>query len=83
MELRPVQLPGDFASVSIVELLRRGSWAFVPAGTVESLIALGRVVEFPAGHTVYAEADTEALAVVVLGLLRVYMHASDGRQVTV
>jgi CRP/FNR family transcriptional regulator, cyclic AMP receptor protein len=55
----------------------------VPAGIIESVISRGRVVEFPAGHTVYAEADAEALAVVMLGLLRVYMHAADGRQVTV
>jgi len=32
---------------------------------------------------VYAEAAAERLAVVLQGLLRVYMHASDGRQVTV
>jgi CRP-like cAMP-binding protein len=32
---------------------------------------------------VYIEADAEKLAVVLEGLLRVYMHASDGRQVTV
>jgi CRP/FNR family cyclic AMP-dependent transcriptional regulator len=69
--------------VGVVSLLRRGCWASLPAGTVESLIDGGRVTEFPAGHTVYAEADTERLAVVVRGLLRVYMHASDGRQVTV
>jgi CRP/FNR family transcriptional regulator len=55
----------------------------LPIATVESLIEGGRVTEFPAGRTVYAEADAEALAVVLRGLLRVYMHASDGRQVTV
>ena len=54
-----------------------------PTGTIESLIAGGRVVEFPSGQTVYAEADTERVAVIMRGLLRVYMHAGDGRQVTV
>jgi CRP/FNR family cyclic AMP-dependent transcriptional regulator len=83
MALRSIQRPGDFTSASIAELLRRGSWSSVPADIIESLISRGRIIEFPVGHTVYAEADTEALAVVVLGLLRVYMHASDGRQVTV
>ncbi|HEU4617385.1 MAG TPA: Crp/Fnr family transcriptional regulator [Gammaproteobacteria bacterium] len=67
----------------IVELLRGGCWAAVPAATIESLIAGGRVLEFPSGHTVYAEADAEELAVVLQGLLRVYMHTGDGRQVTV
>ena len=37
----------------------------------------------PDRQTVYTEADAERLAVVMLGLLRVYMHATDGRQVTV
>jgi CRP/FNR family transcriptional regulator len=31
----------------------------------------------------YSEADAERLAVMMRGLLRVYMHAGDGRQVTV
>jgi CRP/FNR family cyclic AMP-dependent transcriptional regulator len=73
----------ELASIGIIGLLRRGSWASVPIGTIESLIEGGRVIEFPGGHTVYAEADAEGLAVVLRGLLRVYMHASDGRQVTV
>src|SRR5262245_49325681 len=71
------------SSAGVLRLLRRGCWASVPSGTVESLIDGGRIVEFPAGRTVYAEAEAERLAVVLQGLLRVYMHAGDGRQVTV
>jgi CRP/FNR family cyclic AMP-dependent transcriptional regulator len=70
-------------AVSVSGLLRRGPWAALPIETIESLIDGGRITEFPANQTVYAEADAEALAVVLHGLLRVYMHASDGRQVTV
>jgi CRP/FNR family transcriptional regulator, cyclic AMP receptor protein len=69
--------------VDVVALLRRGCWASLPTGTVESLVDGGHITEFQPGHTVYAEADAERLAVIVRGLLRVYMHASDGRQVTV
>src|SRR5262245_49950426 len=68
---------------SVVDLLHGGCWASFPIATIESLVDGGRIAEFPAGHTVYAEADAEALAVVLHGLFRVYMHASDGRQVTV
>jgi CRP/FNR family transcriptional regulator len=68
--------------VGVVGLLRRG-WAAVPIGTIESLIAGGRVVEFQSGYTVYAEAAAEGFAVVTHGLLRVYMLAGDGRQVSV
>jgi CRP/FNR family transcriptional regulator len=67
----------------IIELLGRGCWAAVPTETIESITAGGRILEFPSGHAVYAEADAEELAVVMQGLLRVYMHTGDGRQVTV
>ena len=69
--------------VDVVDLLRRGRWTSLPIGTIASLADGGRVLEFPAGQTVYAEADAAGLAVVLRGLLRVYMNASDGRQVTV
>jgi CRP/FNR family transcriptional regulator len=79
----PNPLRPELAPVGVVGLLRRGCWASLPVATIESLIDGGRLVEFPAGHTVYAEADAEGLAVLLHGLLRVYMNASDGRQVTV
>ena len=69
--------------LGMVGLLRGGCWPSLPVSTIESLIEGGRITGFPAGETVYSEADAEGLAVIVEGLLRVYMHASDGRQVTV
>ncbi len=66
-----------------VSLLRGGPWASLPAETAERLAAGGRLSDFPAGLTVYAEADQERVGVVVQGLLRVYMNTSDGREVTV
>jgi len=75
--------PSCLTVAGVIELLRRGSWAAVETATIGSLIDGGRVVEFPSGHTVYEEADAAALAVVMQGLLRVYMHTGDGRQVTV
>jgi CRP/FNR family transcriptional regulator len=81
--MAPDRAASDRAAESVVALLRRGSWAAIPIGTIESLIAGGRVLEFPSGHTVYAEAEPERLAVVMHGLLRVYMLAGDGRQVSV
>src|SRR5262245_15814152 len=71
------------APADVVAVLQRGCCASLPTQTIESLVEGGRVTDFPAGNTVYAEADAVALAVVLHGLLRVYMHASDGRQVTV
>jgi hypothetical protein len=69
------QSPSDRAAVGVVGWLRRGGWAAVPIGTIESLVAGGRIVDFPSGGTVYTEADAERLAVMMHGLLRIYMHA--------
>src|SRR3954469_2379644 len=66
-----------------VSFLRDGPWASLPTETVERLTAGGTLLELTAGAIVYAEADAEVFGVVVRGLFRVYMHTSDGRQVTV
>src|SRR5262245_47653849 len=68
---------------NVLRLLQSGCWASLPIKSIESLIEGGSITAFSAGHTVYAEADAERMAVILGGLLRVYMHASDGRQVTV
>ena len=79
----PDQSQSDRTAVDVVGMLRRGGWAALPIRTIESLIAGGRVVDFASGGTVYTEADAEQLAILIHGLLRVYMLAGDGRQVTV
>jgi len=79
----PEQPPQHLTMTGAIEALRRGCWAAVPIATIESLIDGGRIVEFSSGHMVYAEAEPIALAVVMQGLLRVYMLTADGRQVTV
>jgi CRP/FNR family cyclic AMP-dependent transcriptional regulator len=66
-----------------VALLRDGPWASLPIEKVDLLAAGGRLSDVLGGTTVYTEADAERFGVVVRGLLRVYMHTSDGRQVTV
>jgi CRP/FNR family transcriptional regulator, cyclic AMP receptor protein len=67
----------------VVAVLHDGPWASLPVGTVERLATAGRQLNVLAGVTVYTEADAERFGVIVGGLLRVYMHTSDGRQVTV
>lgn len=66
-----------------VSLLRNGPWASLTSETVELLATGGKLSNVSAGATVYTEAEAVRLGVVVGGLLRVYMHTSDGRQVTV
>jgi CRP/FNR family transcriptional regulator len=71
------------AETPVVALLRQGRWRSLPTETVIDLAARAALVEYDAGYTVYVEAGTERLAVLASGLLRVYMHAADGREVTV
>jgi CRP/FNR family transcriptional regulator len=78
-----MHLPNVRSQDVAIALLRDGPWSSLPSETVELLAAGGRPSDFLAGITVYTEADTERFAVIVRGLLRVYMHTSDGRQVTV
>jgi CRP-like cAMP-binding protein len=66
-----------------VSLLRDGPWASLPAETVERLAEGGTLSDIPTGASVYTESDAERFAIIIRGLLRVYMHTSDGRQVTV
>jgi CRP/FNR family transcriptional regulator len=74
---------GGSSQHAAVSLLRDGPWASLPGGTIERLAAGGTLADISAGTTVYTEAEAERFGVVVRGLLRVYMHTSDGRQVTV
>jgi CRP/FNR family cyclic AMP-dependent transcriptional regulator len=76
--------PGAGHSYDVaVALLRDGPWASLPSRTVDHLAAGGRLSDVLAGTTLYTEAEAERFGIVVRGLLRVYMHTSDGRQVTV
>jgi CRP/FNR family transcriptional regulator len=79
----PNQSNTDRTAANVVGLLQRRGWAPIPIAAIESLLVGGHVVDFQSGGTVYSEADVERLAVMMHGLLRVYMHAGDGRQVTV
>ena len=67
----------------VVTLLREGPWTSLPVKTVELLTEGGTLFDISSGATIYTEAEAERFGVVVRGLLRVYMHTSDGRQVTV
>ena len=79
----PHQPVGEAAVADVAALLRRTVFRSVPDETIESLLAGGRTVTFDAGTTVHAEDDAEGFGLVIRGLLRVYMHAGSGREVTV
>ena len=67
------------------------SQAVVPGGFLEALpresatrlLAEAIAIDVPAGSIVYREDEAPRVIVVVSGLLRVFLHAPDGRQLTV
>ena len=74
---------GGNSADDVVALLYGGAWAALPRETVERLATGGTVRDVAEGVTFYTEAETERFAVILHGLIRVYMNTSDGREVTV
>ena len=57
--------------------------ADLPSQVVEELVAEGDRSDYPEGTTVYRAGSAPRAALVVRGLLRVYLTSPEGRQVTV
>ena len=57
--------------------------AELPAQVLDALLAGATLVDVPAGARLYREGDRERWALLVAGLVRVYMRSPAGRQVTV
>jgi CRP/FNR family transcriptional regulator, cyclic AMP receptor protein len=55
----------------------------LPSEVVDALLADGERTDHPAGSMIYREGSAPRAALVVLGLLCVYMTCCEGRQVTV
>jgi CRP/FNR family transcriptional regulator, cyclic AMP receptor protein len=67
----------------VVDVMRRSFLGGLPSPVVDALLADGERTDYPAGSTVYREGSAPRAALVVSGLLRVYMTSREGRQVTV
>jgi CRP/FNR family transcriptional regulator, cyclic AMP receptor protein len=65
------------------DALARSFLAKLPAELVGTLREDGDRADYPAGTTVYRAGEEARPALVVLGLLRVYLSSPGGRQVTV
>src|SRR4051794_38984026 len=67
----------------VTDALARSFLAQLPAELVGGLRADGERADYPAGTTVYRSGDDPQAALVVRGLIRVYLSSAEGRQVTV
>jgi CRP/FNR family transcriptional regulator, cyclic AMP receptor protein len=65
------------------DALARSFLAKLPAELAGMLRTAGERADFPAGTTVYRPGDDPQAALVVRGLIRVYLSSPGGRQVTV
>lgn len=71
------------ADPEVDEAFSRSFLARLPSEVVRALRAEGERTENPSGTTVYTAGAEPHAALVVRGLLRVYMTSAEGRQVTV
>jgi CRP/FNR family transcriptional regulator, cyclic AMP receptor protein len=71
------------ADPDVVDAMRRSFLGSLPPEVVGALLAGGERTDDPAGSTLYREGSAPRAALVVSGLLRVYMTSYEGRQVTV
>ena len=67
----------------VTDALAQSFLAELPAELVGGLRAEGERADYPAGTTVYRSGDDPQAALVVRGLIRVYLSSPGGRQVTV
>ena len=67
----------------VTDALGQSFLAELPAELVDGLLAEGERADYPAGTTVYRAGDDPQAALVVRGLIRVYLSSPGGRQVTV
>ncbi len=71
------------ADPDVVDAMRRSFLGRLPSEVVDALLADGEPTDYPAGSTIYREGSAPRAALVVSGLLRVYLTSREGRQVTV
>src|SRR5512143_4305288 len=75
--------PRKLSTTAVNEAVAKSLLAEFPPALRETLLQDAVRVEFPAGTTAYHEEDEPRCSLVITGLIRVYMIAPDGRQITV
>jgi CRP/FNR family transcriptional regulator len=67
----------------VTDALARSFLAGLPTELTDQLLAEGERADFPAGTTVYRSGSRPQAALVVRGLIRVFLSSPEGRQVTI
>jgi CRP/FNR family transcriptional regulator len=71
------------ADPDVSDAMARSFLGKLPQELVDELLAEGERTDYPAGTTIYREGAAPRAALVIEGLLRVYLTSAEGRQVTV
>ena len=72
---------GDVVDQDVDDAVARSFLAGLPAELADRLRAEGERTDYPAGTTVYRAGDDPRAALVVRGLIRVYLSSPGGRQI--
>ena len=70
-------------SAQLKEVLARSPLATLPPALIDRLLVDAQRIEVPVSTTIYDAGEDPRCALILSGLIRVYMAAPDGRQVTV
>src|SRR5512136_2885406 len=70
-------------SAQLKDVLARSPLATLPPALIDRLLIDAQRIEVPVSTTIYDSGDDPRCALILSGLIRVYMDAPDGRQVTV
>src|SRR3954452_8929558 len=73
----------DVVDLDVDDALQRSFLGRLPAELIATLRSEGERADYPAGTTVYRSGDAPRAALVVRGLIRVFLSSPEGRQVTV
>src|SRR4051794_41123673 len=73
----------DASDLAAHPALRDSFLSVLPPDSLEQLLADAIRLDIPAGSVLYREGESPRLALVLGGLIRVYLTSPDGRQVTV
>ncbi len=81
--MSPISKPNKISPPAFEDAIAKSILAEFPQALRESLLQEAVRLEIPAGSTAYYEEDEPRCGLVISGLIRDYMVAPDGRQITV
>lgn len=76
-------MPVDEFSLQVKQTLAKSTLAELPPALIDQLLADSQLIDLPRNTQIYRAEDYPRCALIVSGVIRMYISSPDGRQVTV